>query len=147
LGKTSLDEEERKWLPFAKDEIWKNHHVPNDIFLYETSQLTDTQNESRAELFWEDVAGFLNFPYKIPHDIHSTPGKIRSNPKKQENINKRKIDICDPMYEDLRKPLMEYAIQISHWVCEYFVKSDGVFVSSPEHFCKILKGWRQDPCA
>jgi hypothetical protein len=152
LGKTSLDEEERKWLPFAEDEniIWKkNHHVklPNDIFLYETSQLTDTQNQTRAELFWEDVAGFLNFPYKIPHDIHSTPGKTLSDPKKQEKRDKRKIDICDPLYEELRKPLMEYAIQISYWVCEYFVKSNGVFVSSPEHFCKILKGWRQDPCA
>jgi hypothetical protein len=145
MGKTPLDEEERTYLPTGK--AIKNLTVTNHVFLYEIGQLSDS-NETQRRAFWNDLAGFLDFPHKISADnVHISPGKKWSDPKQLERVNKKKIDICENQYDELRMPLMEYATQISHWVCRYFLKSDnGVFVSSPGHFCEILRGWRQDPC-
>ena len=135
LGKTPLDEEELKLLP---PEI-KAQSIKNKVFLYEASQLSDT-NEARREQLWDDIASFIGYPETIPHDkYHGSHGKGKDKDSKI-------INICDAEYDALRGMLMPFGWEISKWLCRYFIKGRDVYVSSADHFCEIIETYSKDPC-
>jgi hypothetical protein len=117
---------------------------PNKIFLFTTDQLSDT-NETRTQLFAEDVQQFIGFRDKLPPMLHVKPGK-KWNDTVQALKDSKKINICDSEYDALRKVLMDIARPASVWIRKYFMESDQVVVSSPDYFKEILETWMHDPC-
>lgn len=134
LGKTPLDEEERKLLPPET----KERSIVNKVFIYETSQLND-KNEPRKDQLWDDIASFIGYPGTIPHDKYQgAHGRGKDT---------RTINICDAKYDALRGMLMPFGWEMSKWVCDYFIKKGrDVYVSSADHFCEIIETYSKDPC-
>ena len=120
--------------------------LPNKVFVWITDQLTDN-NKTRATQFRRDVQNFVGFKEEVPPVPHVMPNPGRRIDKiTQKKIDKKLIDICEPQYDKVRAVLMKGSRSASVWIRKYFLKSEDVFVSSPEHFEEILMSWMLDPC-
>merc|ERR1711957_691859 len=73
-------------------------------------------------------------------------GPQRSEEMKKK-VEARKIDICEPTYDNFRKELMPYAWQMSRWICDYMVPlGKDVHIASGDRFCSIVRNYVNDPC-
>jgi len=138
LGKTALNETERTLLaptdPDGGDKL-ANHRTRNPIFLYEQTELSQ-------DYVWADLAKLLRHQGNLSHDR-----LVRSRGiKESSSAPVKKMQICDPQYEPLRKQLMPYAYEMSIWICRYFVGSEGVHVPSRARFCSLVQDYANDPC-
>ena len=79
----------------------------------------------------------------IPHI--NTAGRFDYIEPWREEIQERKIDICDEDF--VRSVLLDKAQRTSKWIRRYFLNSSEVFVSSPEYLEDLLEGWMTDGCA
>lgn len=114
------------------------------VFLYEISQLSDPQRESQ---FRSDLQHFLHLKKPLDPFVWFKPGKNRTDDKRDtKQIDSNKINICEERYVELRKVLLHHAVQASRWIRRYFLKADGIVVSSRRHFEQILLSWEIDPC-
>ena len=125
---------------------WRSKRVlspalPNEIFLYDVSQLDFDQNLAIANKFRRDVSSYLELqhPLKRSDIVHS---EVHSeNPNTTQMLN-----ICDPRLEPLKQKLLEIGKTSSDWILKYFLPHPTVTVSSPEYFKRTLQRWDQDPC-
>jgi hypothetical protein len=115
----------------------------NKIFLVETSQLVD-QDWFRQEQLLQDLQVFLNL--KDPFQNGIPPPHPAARKHDQDIRDRRKIDICQAEFVNLREELMQGARESSLWIRERFLKSPDVFVSSPEFVQQALLSWMDDPC-
>lgn len=147
LGKTNIsDPDENALMPVRFRSKDKRHvvNLPNKVFLYEVSQLSD-KNEKREAQFLEDFQHFLHLREPIPSIIWFKPGKKLDADQHKERT-KRKIDICKEEYKELRSVLLNNAKSASEWIRRFFLKSEDVVVSSPEYFEELMDSWLVDPC-
>jgi hypothetical protein len=112
----------------------KSQGIRNKIFLYD-------QTELNQEDVWEMLARLLKYKHaSIPHDQH------HSSHGKKRDFATNTIDICDGTYDELRGIIMPYAYEMSHWFCDYFLKSPDVIVANHTRFCSIVNDYANDPC-
>jgi len=129
------------------------------VFLYDVSQLSTSSPESlshgqqrndddRAVQFRLDLQDYLKLQKPIDPFIWFKPGRHHTEQQQLEQVNSKKIDICNDTYDKLRSVLMHQSTQASQWICKYFIHAPGVVVSpSKDYFCNtILKSWEHDPC-
>lgn len=115
------------------------------VFLYEISQLSDPRRELQ---FRRDLQHFLHLQKPIDPFVWFKPGKNRTDEMSDtKQLSSNKIDICEDRYVELRQVLLLHAVQASRWIRSFFLKADGVVVSSRRHFEQILQSWEKDPCA
>lgn len=121
----------------------ETHRTKNKVFLVETSQLVD-QDWFRQQELMDDLQAFLDLDYPFKNGIP----QARPAPKSDTQAirDKRKIDICQSEFKDLREELMQAARESSVWIRERFLKSPDVFVSSPDFFEQAVGSWMDDPC-
>ena len=145
LGKTNTsDPEENALMPPRLRKKRNIVNVPNKVFLYEVSQLSD-KNEEREARFLEDLQHFLHLRQPIPSFTWFKPGK-RLHESLHKKRSQQKIDICESGYEELRRVLMENAKSASEWMRRFFINSEDVVVSSPDYFNELMDSWLVDPC-
>lgn len=148
LGKT-LD------MPPAEiEETIKNTHqyesahttlrTKNKFFLVEASQLVE-QDWFRQQELLDDLQAFLGLDSPFKNGIPPAQPAPRSDT--QDKKDKRKIDICQDQYKNLREELMIGARESSQWIRERFMKSPDVFTSSPDYVEQALLSWLDDPCS
>jgi len=137
MGKTKpLKDPDQLKLLGLDNESAKEYHaldMPNKVFLYDVSQPFDPNNETRAEVFSQDLSNFIGLSKPL------TPATKKERREKTMNI-------CDDKYAELRVELLATGKAASKWIRHYFVDHPDVTVSSPNHFKKILKAWEVDPC-
>lgn len=115
------------------------------VFLYDVSQLSDPDPVREAQLL-VDLQGFLGLTEPISPMIWFKPGKKHDNKLLQE-VNSKKIDICEDQYINLRSLLMEQSRDASTWITKFFINAPDVVVSSKDHFANVLmESWLHDPC-
>lgn len=119
-------------------------YMPNEVFLFEISQLGD-KDRARSAQFREDVGAFLGLGSPLPPMHHVVPGRKLPD-KKQAERDAMKIDICENAYQPIRNELMNLAHMSSKWIRTRFLELPGVHVSSRPHFEQLLEGWMDDPC-
>ena len=114
------------------------------VFLYETSQL---KNSESTDVFLKDLQEFLGLktPLKGPM-IHVKPGRKPMSKEHEEELNSKKINICDNQYANLRAVLKKQASASADWILEEFLSNPNVKVSSPDYFRSKLQEWHSDPC-
>ena len=120
-----------------------------EVFLYEVSQLSESGNDggARSVKFRKDLKQFLGLHENIlPFPVIDTSGRFDFLPIVKRQVDRNKIDICQPEHDVIRAVLMEKAVLASEWIRKYFLQSNEVFVSSREHFESILESWMYDPC-
>ncbi len=120
--------------------------LSNPVFLYDTAQLGDTENPSRLQQFGQDVANYLGLSSPLPPPPRNSPGKKLQNATLQAERDAKKIRICDDRYREQRMLLLEIGGRATRWILEFFLPSENVFVSNPQHFRTLLEGYSQDPC-
>lgn len=115
--------------------------MPNQLFLYETSQIDGQQHPEVAEQFRQDLSDFLGLNQLLTSLSNATvePMGLSSSP-----LNT--FDICQDEYQPLRDDLVEIGQKASTWILNHFVPLDQVRISSPEYFYTMLEGWKVDPC-
>ena len=59
---------------------------------------------------------------------------------------KMQIDICEPIYDKIRKLMVQEGHKTAQWIRDYFLDGEGVVVSQREHLEKILDTFSVDPC-
>lgn len=141
---TELEEQIATWHKREEFEPEDAPYMPNDIFLFDLTQLAD-QNATRKATFRRDVQNFLGLHAELPEVLHVTPGK-EWTPELQAAKDKKKIDICEDQYIPVRRELMRLSRMASQWIRETFLDLPGVYVSSREHFEAIMLDWARDPC-
>jgi hypothetical protein len=115
----------------------------NKIFLVETSQLID-QDWFRQEQLLQDLQTFLTLKDPFQNGIPSPhPGTRNTD---QPIRDKRKIDICQSQFDNVRDELMQGARESSLWIRQRFLQSPDVFVSNPDFVHQALLSWMHDPC-
>jgi len=148
LGKTPMSStSEIQLLQLGLDPV-KSKVGP--VFLYEVSQLSESgyNGAVRSAQFRTDLKGFLGLQKEIPpFPLIDTSGRFDFLPPVKRQVDRNKIDICQPEHAAIRAVLMEKATLASKWILEYFLQSDEVFVSSRDHFEMILESWKHDPCS
>jgi len=148
LGKTNMiiDDNERK---LVDPEFWTALNpvpTPRRVFLYEVSQLSD-RDEQRSLQFRTDLQHYLRLNEPIEPFIWFKPGINHTEQRALEEVENKKIDICEDRYSELRSVLMHQSVQAAQWIRTYFMHADGVVVSSPDHLSNtLLKAWEIDPC-
>jgi len=136
LGKTNVqDPDEEKLLTVISGEVEKYQPMSNEVFLYDVSQPFDSV-EDRNLQFRLDIQSFLGLSQPLDKL------EVRS---KSRNFHYA-IDICDDKFVRLRSDIMLISRAASTWIRTYFLKQEGVVVSSPEHFEELLASWMEDPC-
>lgn len=117
-----------------------NDKIINDVFLYDQTQLA-------GEAAWEDLADFLGMSV-VEHDLfHSS--RI---PHERPWAKQARINICDDVYDDLRRLLLDISLEMSVWLMEYLLpvardpNRADVVVADPNRFADIVMGYRKDPC-
>ncbi|GFH47283.1 hypothetical protein CTEN210_03758 [Chaetoceros tenuissimus] len=145
LGKTSLSDEERKYLAVDDEDggnAVKNDQVKNPVFLYDDLELT-------GEYFWESLAKYLGVDH-IPHDLQQLKESRLDHDKELANVNS--LDFCKNEYDDLRARLLSYSYEMATWLQLYWVPlaSDesraDVAVADPTVFNGLLEEYKKDPC-
>ena len=141
LGKTHMTPD--AFASLAETDTYELAVKPSNfqIFLYEISQLEDT-DEERSAVLRNELQTFLGL---------STPVA----PFGKENVNhvgasdaapKETISICDAQYAHIRATLLDNAVATVEWLSDHFLASPDVIVANPEHFRRILETWTDDPC-
>jgi len=150
LGKTDLatNVTEQALFPAAIIEAW-NHSgffdpSLNPVFVYDTAQLNDP-NATRLEGFVQDLQSFLGLAQPLPPPLHEKPGKTHDL-RFQQEIDWKKINVCDERYERQRQKLINNGAKVQSWILNHFLSSPSVYVSNPDHFEQIVRGYRDDPC-
>lgn len=140
LGKTDrTDPEELKLLSPILPRYRKLPKMDNPVFLYEINQLYETDPTLTAQ-YRQDLQNYLGL--QTPLDpLTETRETHGDHPNKD-----KEIDICAPEHTALHDELMQIARDSSLWIRNYFTKLPDVFVSSPDHFGKLLEDWMNDPC-
>lgn len=146
LGKSNYTYEQDAFNPGEWNGIVRDNppHTPNPIFLYDTQQLSDTDEERSAQ-FRRDIQQFIGLSTPLPPVIHYSPGKIL-NATLQAERDAMKMDICSDKYTELRKTLLERAQRAAFYIRKYFMNAPGVVVSSPDYFVQVLDLYQRDPC-
>jgi hypothetical protein len=145
LGKTPLTEPEKKSFKQGGREL-RVHPVKGKIFLYHVEQLRGDEPASRQLTMRQDLSQFLGLPEVLPPmTIWRKPGKNLTQ-EELDYANSKRLDVCHSNHTEIRNYLMEQARETAEWIMQYFLKSEEVFVSSPEHFEALLKAWEVDPC-
>jgi len=146
LGKTPMSSaSEKQLLQLGLDK----HAKVGPVFLYEVSQLSESGSDGgvRSAQFRTDLKQFLGLQKEIPpFPLVDTSGRFDFLPVVKNQVDRNKIDICQPQHDIIRDVLMEKATLASTWIRKYFLQSDEVFVSSRDHFELILESWMHDPC-
>mmetsp|Transcript_23147 Transcript_23147/g.41808 ORF Transcript_23147/g.41808 Transcript_23147/m.41808 type:complete len:413 (-) Transcript_23147:297-1535(-) len=149
LGKTSRSREEQQLFLGRNETTSASKYIgapiPNKIFLFDVEQLSD-DDERRSSKFREDLQHFISIRKPLHPIIHETPGKKWPSTEKQMEVDAKKIDICQPLYDDIRAELLRVGGVASKWILQYFIQSDDIFVSSRPYFEEALKKWTIDPC-
>mmetsp|Transcript_25480 Transcript_25480/g.40001 ORF Transcript_25480/g.40001 Transcript_25480/m.40001 type:complete len:146 (+) Transcript_25480:877-1314(+) len=138
---------EKQLLQLGLDRVKSN---VGPVFFYDVSQLSESSNDggARSTQFRTDLKRFLGLQKEIPpFPLVNTSGRFDFLPDVKHQVNRNKIDICQPNHDVIRKVLMEKAKLASTWIRDYFLQSDEVFVSSRDHFELILESWMHDPCS
>ena len=142
LGKTAMEAEERKLLAYNDFDGGlniTNLNVTNAVFLYEQTQL----GNEHADLFWDDLAQFLNIADGIAHEKE---GKPKGRPQKN------KLDICLPKYDELRIKFLNYSYEFAMWMQLYFIPvardetREDVVVSNADWLHSKMEEYKLDPC-
>ena len=139
-----LEQEIANWYPKYSYEPHDIQPLPNEIFLFELSQLGD-KDDSRKRQLRSDIQDFLGLTQDLPEAIHYTPGK-KWDEKTQAEKDRLKIRICDDQYLPIRTELMQQARYSSQWIRQVFLDSPGVHVSSRPYFEELVEQWMTDPC-
>ena len=134
LGKTPMSNEEIELFPYPAQLLGGT--VDNPLFLYELGQFSDS-NETRRDQLVHDLENFIGLPAPFPE---------RGNPSSGSS-KRKKLEICEPEYDNLRRILLEAAQRSAWWIRHYLLKSNTVYVSNREHFLELLDTWNEDPCA
>jgi hypothetical protein len=137
------------------------------VFLYDVSQLYDDNDnikhdnngvkavESsttkdglvRGDQFRQDLEDFLQLQIPLKGKIaHVRPGRKAMSAEHQQELNSKKITICDPEHEDVRRRLQQHATESATWIESVFLANPNVKVSSLSFFLQILSTWHHDPC-
>ena len=145
LGKTPLSAQERTL--FGKhNRIVKPTPTPVPVFLYEVTQLSDTDPTRETQLL-QDLQNFLELEQPLDRMLWFKPGIKHSNEAVAQYLETKKIDICDSRYKRLRDELLRNGREAAQWMRDYFIKSPDVVVSSPDYFVNhVLAAWDLDPC-
>lgn len=145
LGKTSLSDEERKYLAVDDEDGGnevKNDQVKNPVFLYDDLELT-------SEYFWESLAKYLGVD-EIPHDLQQLKESRLDHDKELANV--KSLDFCKTEYDDLRSRILSYSYEMAMWLQLYWIPlaSDesrtDVAVANPSVFNALLEKYKEDPC-
>lgn len=145
LGKTSLSDEERKYLAVDDEDGGnevKNDQVKNPVFLYDDLELT-------SEYFWESLAKYLGVD-EIPHDLQQLKESRLDHDKELANV--KSLDFCKTEYDDLRSRMLSYSYEMAMWLQLYWIPlaSDesrtDVAVANPSVFNALLQEYKKDPC-
>lgn len=142
---TELEEKIANWYPrdgYDYDDI---AYMPNEVFLYELGQLSDS-NATRKRDFRQSIQSYLHLPEQLNDtDVHVTPTQ-EWDAAEQEQRDARKIDICNDEYLPVRRELMDLARMSSTWIRQTFLELPGVHCASREYFEELLASWMHDPC-
>ncbi len=114
------------------------------VFLYETSQLKNTES---TDTFLQDLQEFLGLekPLKGPM-IHEKPGRKPVSEKHQAELDSKKVNICDLQYAGVRDKIRKQASATADWILNEYIDKPNVKVSSPDYFRSKLQEWHNDPC-
>lgn len=123
--------------------------LPNPVFLYEISQLDDS-NKTRMAQFRRDVQDFLGVSQPMPPLPMIRPGDGLYDDLPTQVVKEAlKIDICERQYIPLRRELMRLSRLNAEWMRDTFLQQQDVpiTISSPEYFVNTLvQSWDTDPC-
>ena len=126
--------------------------LPNPVFLYDAQQLNETDNHERRRQFAQDMSDFLQLNNNNNDDDHVLPllGTAPNTRPEDHSLMDSAItgimDICLPVYDELRKELLGIGRTASTWILDYFLESPQVTVSSPAYFRHVVSQWKVDPC-
>lgn len=135
------------------------------VFLYEINQLKNNdeassfssspspseniakKNNERVHLFLSDLTEFLNLetPLEGPM-LHIKPGLEPLSLEHENALLSMKINICHERYINLRRLLLQQALESARWIENKFLSNPNTKVSYPKHFMHLLKQWHVDPC-
>ena len=136
MGKTNVtDPAENVLLGPRRQKLAAWAPIPNEVFLYEVKQLSDS-NMTRQKVFFHDISHYLGL---------TTPFRFQRR-KFTPHYTKDLFDICDSKYTQLRQKLLQIGQNASKWIINFFMEHPEVTVSSPEHFRLLLERWNLDPC-
>jgi len=139
LGTTSLDEEEKKYLP--DEDIYLSSYSPPEVFVYDVDQM----RANDTSIFRKSLQNFLELENPLPKPPHIVPDLKRKG-KLLKLVTKIKIDICEDQYKPLRDVLLDHAIKAQEWIRRYFIESEYVTVPNRVQFEHLLEKWKFDPC-
>ncbi|KAL7563196.1 hypothetical protein ACA910_014471 [Epithemia clementina (nom. ined.)] len=141
LGKTLLTAEERQLLsaktyPNRGGMNLENHNISNPIFVYELTELN-------SDYVWDEMAKYLQFPGRIPHDKYESSHGIH----KEFELN-----FCDAIFDNLRAMMMPDSYDLSTWLQNYFIplardpNRRDVVIPNPDRFNELVEAYKFDPC-
>ena len=130
------------------------------VMLYEVSQLYDDstrhhhrigssieKDEDRAETFRRDLQDYLELDVPLRGKIvHVKPGRKAMSPEHQQQLDSKKINICDDEHKELRSRLQQHATESATWIESVYLRNPNVRVSSRKYFLQLLSSWHDDPC-
>ncbi len=88
-------------------------------------------------------------PYYVDYEgskwDYDSQSKLVKNEARARHV-RMQIDICQPIYDELRYVLLNDGQKTAKWIRDYFLDSEGVVVSQRERLEKILNTFSVDPC-
>lgn len=167
LGKTPLDSGELKLLKselfqakrrrnntspilyrFPLDDDSHNIGVPNNVFLYESSQ-------GKEEYFYQDLADFVGIDRSRlpPLDKKTHRTGIGLNDEKNTKLLKKAdktFDICSAEYDFLRQELLPISYTLREWLLRYMIPASkhrkDLVIPNTDTFVNIIERFGEDPC-
>jgi hypothetical protein len=120
--------------------------LPNEIFLFELSQLSD-ESIPRIKQFKSDIQAFLGLKEPLPDLVHFTPGKKWRSKDLQLQKDAKKIDICEDQFLPVRQKLLQFSQLSSQWLRQEWMHVPSVHTSSQDYLEHLLATeWMVDPC-
>ena len=125
------------------------------VFLYDVTQLEETDDYKHVNTLLQDLEGFLVLPkLALPRmgveDDSEDDDDDDDAYDQREGMTEAKqsllLNICDDEHLDLRQHLVEIGTQAATWIEDYFLQSPQVTVSNRLHFLQQLQSYKQDPC-
>lgn len=124
--------------------------MPQEVFLYETTQIDGSKVPHIAETFRRDLSAYLQLETPLASLASAKPVAHHVNASSVQTEETKLVgelfDICDPKYKVLRDELILIGRDAAQWILDYFVPLPNVHVSSPEFFHEVLEGYGSDPC-
>jgi len=133
---------------FLKNASLQSVGVPNDVFLFESSQ-------GRDEYFYEDIAGFLGIERSLlpplNNDTYKSGNGLNSKKATERQDNVEIFNICLPEFDYVRKELMPIAYTLQQWLLKYLIpaarKRDDLVIPGIDTFETIVaETFGSDPC-